>query len=175
MTAAELQHLLAADLHRYERAMGWTGFVRTFVREPGFRLTTLLRLSRYLRAQVWPRWGAYHACRFWLRRLSVKLGVYIEIKTEIGPGIYLPHACGIIVNRRCRIGSNCNLSQHVTLGWKSREPNVGCPVIGDRVYIGPGPSFMAPLPWATTPPSVPMPSSPRMFPLMPSSQGFRPA
>lgn len=138
MTATELQRHMAADLYRYDRASGWRGLVRTFLREPGFRFTCLLRLCRHLRAQPWSRWGTYHACKFWLGRLSLKLGVYIDITTEIGPGLYLPHACGIVVNRRCRIGTNCNLSQHVTLGVKSREPRAGCPILGDRVYVGPG-------------------------------------
>lgn len=138
MTAADLQRHIAADLHRYERAEGWSGLLRTFLREPGFRFTCLMRLCRHLREQPWSRWGTYHACKFWLRRLSLKFGVYIDITTEIGPGLYLPHPCGIIVNRRCRIGANCNLSQHVTLGLKSREPRAGCPILGDRVYVGPG-------------------------------------
>lgn len=138
MTWTELQHLIAADLFRYERAEGWGGLLRTFFQDPGFRFTCLMRLCRHLRAQAWSRWGTYHACKFWLRGLSLKLGVYIDITTDIGPGLYLPHPCGIIVNRRCRIGANCNLSQHVTLGVKSREPRAGCPTLGDRVYVGPG-------------------------------------
>lgn len=62
----------------------------------------------------------------------------MDISTEIGPGLYLAHATGIIVNRRCRIGANCNLSHHVTLGQKNREPKMGCPILGNRVYVGPG-------------------------------------
>lgn len=138
MNGGELQHLVAADLYRYDRAAGWSGFVRTFLREPGFRLTCLLRLCRHLRSQAWSRWGGYHLCKFWFRRLSLKLGVCLDFTTDIGPGLYLPHPFGIVVNRRCRIGANCNLAQHVTLGLKSREPLAGCPVIGDRVYLGPG-------------------------------------
>lgn len=138
MTATELKRHLVADLYRYDRAEGMTGFGKAMLREPGFRLTFLLRLCRHLRAQVWSRWGVYHVCKFWLNRLTLKLGVYIDISTEIGPGLFLPHPCGIIINRRCRVGANCNLAQHVTLGLKSREPRAGCPSLGDRVYVGPG-------------------------------------
>ena len=138
MTATELQRHIAADLYRYDRASGWLGLVRTFLREPGFRFTCLLRLCRHLRAQPWSRWGTYHACKFWLGRLSLKLGVYIDITTEIGPGLYIGHAHGIIINRRCSIGTNCSLSHNTTLGLKSREPRAGCPTLRDRVYIGPG-------------------------------------
>jgi serine O-acetyltransferase len=138
MKCGELQRLVAADLYRYDRAAGWRGLVSTFLREPGFRLTCLLRLCRHFRSQKWSRWGVYHLCKLWFRRLSLKLGVCLDFTTDIGPGLYMPHPFGIVVNRRCRIGANCNLAQHVTLGLKSRDPRAGCPVIGNCVYIGPG-------------------------------------
>lgn len=98
----------------------------------------LLRVTRWLRAQPLTRWGSYHLCKLWLGRLSRRLGVFIDFTTDIGPGLYLPHPVGIVINRRCRLGANCNIAQHVTLGLKSRAPREGCPTIGDRVYIGPG-------------------------------------
>jgi serine O-acetyltransferase len=36
------------------------------------------------------------------------------------------------------IGRDCNLSHGVTLGQANRGPRAGAPVVGDRVYIGPG-------------------------------------
>lgn len=62
----------------------------------------------------------------------------MDATTEIGPGLIIGHTCGIVINKDCCIGSNCSVSHHVTLGRKSREPNKGCPTLGDRVYIGPG-------------------------------------
>ncbi|HCN29421.1 MAG TPA: serine acetyltransferase [Verrucomicrobiales bacterium] len=138
MTFEDLHSFIRADLFRYERAAGWQGFARTFLREPGFRLTCLLRACRHLRARALPRWTVYPFLKLWLGRISSRLGVYVCHSTDIGPGFYIPHPCGIVINRRCRIGANCNIAQHVTLGLKSREPRMGCPVIGDRVYIGPG-------------------------------------
>lgn len=138
MTLQELQHLVQADLYRYDRASGVAGFLRTWWSEPGFRLTALLRLTRFLRAHALTRWGAYHAGKYLLHRLTRRLNVCLDFTTEIGPGLYLPHPTGIVINRRCRIGANCNIAQHVTLGLKSREPRAGCPSIGDRVYVGPG-------------------------------------
>ena len=43
-----------------------------------------------------------------------------------------------MINRRCVIGKNCNLSHEVTLGGRSRGALAGCPTIGDHVYIAPG-------------------------------------
>jgi serine O-acetyltransferase len=36
------------------------------------------------------------------------------------------------------IGENCNISQGVTIGQAGREGKQLTPIIGDRVYIGPG-------------------------------------
>lgn len=138
MSFADLQRFVRADLYRYDGAKGAGGFLRAFFGEAGFRLTVLLRTTRWLRAQPVTRWGCYHLCKLWLGRLSRSLGVFIDFTTDIGPGLYLPHPTGIVINRRCRIGTNCNIAQHVTLGLKSREPRAGCPVLGDRIYVGPG-------------------------------------
>jgi serine O-acetyltransferase len=131
MTFPELQRLIQADPCPYDGAQGTGGFARAFFGEPGFQLTVLLR------AQPLTRWGCYHLCKLWLGRLSRSLGVFVDFTTDIGPGLYLPHPVGIVINRRCRIGANCNIAQHVTLGLKSREPREGFPTLGDRVYVGP--------------------------------------
>lgn len=138
MRLHELHHLLRADLFRYDGAAGFKGMFLGFVREPGFRYTALLRTCRFLRGNTITRLSLYLPLKWWLNRLSSRLGVYIDITTELGPGFYMAHPCGIVINRRCRIGTNCNVAQHVTLGLKSREPRQGCPLIGDRVFIGPG-------------------------------------
>lgn len=36
------------------------------------------------------------------------------------------------------IGENCNLSQGVTIGKANRDQEGGFPILGDRVYVGPG-------------------------------------
>ena len=50
----------------------------------------------------------------------------------------MPHASSIIINRHCKIGENCNISQNITMGVALRGESKGCPTIGDRVYIAPG-------------------------------------
>lgn len=138
MLFREFQSLVKADLYRYDGARGFGAFCRHFFSESGFRYCVLLRACRYFRQNGCLRWGFYHLVKFWFHRLSLLLGVYMDPSTEIGPGLFIGHACGIIVNRRCRIGHNCSISAHVTLGRKSREPREGCPSLGDRVYVGPG-------------------------------------
>jgi len=60
------------------------------------------------------------------------------LKTQIGPGLYIGHQGGIVINEQVVIGKNCNLSQQVTIGVSRRGERAGVPTIGDNVYLGPG-------------------------------------
>jgi serine O-acetyltransferase len=69
---------------------------------------------------------------------TYKYGIWIPLETEIGEGFYIGHFGGIVVHENARIGNNCNISQGVTIGRANRGKRVGYPIIGERVYIGPG-------------------------------------
>jgi serine O-acetyltransferase len=138
MTYREFQSLVQSDLYRYDGARGTKAFLKNFVLESGFRYCVLLRACGYFRTVSYLRWGIYHLAKFWFYRLSLVLGVHMDPSMEVGPGFYIGHAFGIIINRRCRIGENCTIAAHVTLGRKSREPKEGCPTLGNRVYVGTG-------------------------------------
>lgn len=138
MTYPEFARLLSSDQYRYGGSSGVRDFLKQYRLEPGFRFSVWMRLTAYL-CKHWLRWaGVYHMARWLHLRLSLKYGFDIDFTTRIGPGLYLPHYGGIVVNRRCVIGANCNLSHQVTIGIANRGDFMGCPVIGDRIYIGPG-------------------------------------
>lgn len=43
-----------------------------------------------------------------------------------GPGLYLPHPNGIIINPMVRFGERVAIFQHVTIGeWHGKAPNIG--------------------------------------------------
>jgi len=65
------------------------------------------------------------------------LGIQISPAADIGPGLYIGHFGGVIISGRAKIGANVSLSQGVTIG-SSLGPNAQAPIIGNRVYIGPG-------------------------------------
>ena len=44
--------------------------------------------------------------------------------------------CTIVINNKSILGDNCNIHQGVTIGNVNRGKNIGCPVIGNRVWIG---------------------------------------
>lgn len=75
------------------------------------------------------------------KKYSVKLGFTIE-PNVFGPGLCLCHYGPIIVNNKCKIGSNARIHVGVNIGNYSRfdenwVPD-NTPVIGNNVYIGPG-------------------------------------
>ena len=138
MSVMEFKQLVREDLFRYAGELGVGAFIKTWYHEVGFRFTVMMRLCRLLYLRPVTRYGPYYLVAIFYRGLSAKHGLLIDFTTEIEGGLYLPHALNIVVNRRCRIGKNCNLSQGVTLGISNRGEKKGTPVIGNNVYIGPG-------------------------------------
>lgn len=67
------------------------------------------------------------------RHYKVKYGLQIPASTIIGPGLYIGHGISIVINGNTKIGSNCNISQFLTIGSNKGTPAT----IGDNVYIGP--------------------------------------
>jgi len=103
----------------------------------GFRYTFWMRLAAYLRHRTALR-PVYWLAELQRRRYGTKYGIDISNDTPIGAGLYIGHIGGIVVNGDSTIGANCNLSHNVTIGKASRGPRLGCPRIGDNVYIGTG-------------------------------------
>jgi serine O-acetyltransferase len=79
------------------------------------------------------------------RLVEVWSGIGIAPQTRVGPGLYIGHFGGVIISGDVVIGANCNLSQGVTLGVGGRGASRGCPVLGDRVYVGPGAKVFGPI------------------------------
>jgi serine O-acetyltransferase len=50
---------------------------------------------------------------------------------------------GVVLHDRCVIGTDCIIGQGVTVGGRSKHPNV--PKIGNRVYIGAGARILGPI------------------------------
>jgi len=125
--------LARSDLYRYEADTSRREITRA-LRHPGARFTVALRLAHGL-----PRWSPLRLLAVLLyRRWVVRYGFQIPHRTSIGRGFYLGHFGGVVVSVHATIGENCNLSHQVTIARANRGPKQGAPVIGDRVYVGPG-------------------------------------
>lgn len=124
--------MIRQDLPRYLKKGGSSSFLRNFFLHPGFRFMVLHRMCN--------RYASFHPlgilARWWHGRLKVKFGFQIPHVTKIGKGFFLGHFGNIVINQGVKIGSNCNVAQGVTIGQVNRGEKVGCPTIGDRVWIG---------------------------------------
>jgi serine O-acetyltransferase len=138
MTGVRFMFLVRSDLYRYEGTTSAGTFLRHLVRTPGFRYIFILRLCAYLNAHRVFRFGLRQLMSFVLTRHEIRYGISIPYTMHIGPGFYIGHFGGIVVNENATIGKNCNLSHGVTIGQTNRGARKGCPQIGDNVYIGPG-------------------------------------
>lgn len=69
----------------------------------------------------------------------VMTNIDLPVTAKIGPGLYIPHTGFIVVTVDAIIGSNCTLTQGVTIGHGKggKSSDNAMPVIGDRVYLGP--------------------------------------
>jgi len=70
--------------------------------------------------------------------VEITTGIDIPFTARIGRGLYIGHFGQIILSTRTVMGEFCNISQGVTIGQAGRGPEQYTPIIGDRVYIGPG-------------------------------------
>ena len=73
--------------------------------------------------------------------------VELSPQTAIGAGLFIPHAGYVVVASNAIIGLHCTLTQGVTIGHGAggNVSQLDSPVIGDRVYIGPGAAVLGPI------------------------------
>ena len=117
--------LIKSDLFRYAGTISSKEFIKTYVKEAGFRFSVAFRLVN--------AGGVLKLLGIILWKLRNQQQIQILRKTIIGYGLYISHGGPVVVNPSTVIGNNCNLSQFVTIG--SNEGKAA--VIGDNVYIGP--------------------------------------
>jgi len=105
------------------------------------------RASHYARTSVRPRpLGRVLAILFFggQRFFTALTGIEIDPHAHLGPGLMLPHA-GTIVIGPVRVGRHCTISQGVTLGQGLVGTGDDTPVLGDRVWVGPGAVLAGPI------------------------------
>ena len=121
-----LRKLLLQDLNVFRLVHPQKGLVKYFY-FPDLRTVIIIRLCNW----------CFH--RKVLKPLSYILtlindliaGVWVGPQVDIGPGLFLGHARGLVINPQTKIGKFCSIMQRVTIGG----PNVE---IGDFVEINAG-------------------------------------
>lgn len=135
-----VRHLIRSDLRRYLATGGGDGSaLRVILFAQGFWATTVYRISHAIYAVRIPvpvlQSAVRLACQLARKAIEILTGISLAPECRIGHGLYIGHFGPVIVSPTTRIGSNCNLSQGVTLGYGGRGDRGGHPTIGDRVYI----------------------------------------
>ena len=138
MIFREYIYLIRSDLYRATSSVAWRMLLKQVLSGEGFKYVFWLRTCRFVSTRRCLRFVVMPIAKRMLVRYRYKLGIDIPYQTVIGPGFYIGHFGGIVVNERCVIGRNCNLMHGVTLGKANRGPRAGYPTIADNVYIGPG-------------------------------------
>lgn len=72
----------------------------------------------------------------WQKIIEMTTGISIPASAKIGSSFYVGHFGGIILNANTVMGTNCNISQGVTIGVSGLNERRGVPIIGNNVYIG---------------------------------------
>ena len=102
---------------------------------PGLKFMTVFRLTQHYRRK---NRMLFYFFFLWLRNLKYKYGFDISYRTQIGKGFYIGHFGNIVIHGDTVIGTNCNISQGITLGVNNAGKKRGVPTIGNNVFVGPG-------------------------------------
>ena len=130
-------YLIKSDLYRYTGKTSFWTFLFKLLSNVGFKYSFWMRTAAYLKRHTF-LWFIYIIARLILIRYTNKYGIDIAYNAKIGPGFYIGHFGGIIVNWETIIGANCNISPGAVIGQSNRGDKKGCPIIGNNVFIGPG-------------------------------------
>ena len=138
MRLREFLEITKADLYRYAGKTSLGAFLFHYILSLGFRYTVWIRWCAVVHGNPFTRILLFPFAWLINRHQQIRFGIGISYKNQIGPGLYIGHQGGIVINEQVVIGKNCNLSQQVTIGVSRRGERAGVPTIGDNVYIGPG-------------------------------------
>lgn len=134
MTVAQLIH---SDYRKYKKYGG--NFLSIVFFTQGFWAIYQHRIAHFIHSKVTlqPFRILFLAPMImWQKGIEIMTGISIPASVSIGPSFYIAHFGGIIINSNAVIGSNCNISQGVTIGVSGLDERRGVPIIGNDVYIG---------------------------------------
>lgn len=134
----KLYRYIYSDFYRCEGSWSLKKFIKYILFNPGFKYLISFRIYNSCSKSKILKYSLGVIVRIVNSHYMYKYGIIIPVKTKLGYGIKINHFSGIVINSECEIGNNVTISNNVTIGRDDRGKNVGCPSIGDNVYIGPG-------------------------------------
>ncbi len=139
---------LKADIDRHRRFGSTVPTWRLLAEDQGLWAVVCYRAGHWLETHRLPpgiRQLALIGYHLWHLAVRTTTGIHIPPDCRIGPGLYIGHFGGIILHPEVRMGTDCNLSQGVTIGAGGRGARQGVPWLGDRVYVAPGAKVFGPI------------------------------
>lgn len=137
----ELLDACVADLQAvYDRDPACETYVQCLVFFKGFQAIQVQRIAHWL----------FHSGRQALAlalqsRMSEVFTVDIHPGAQIGRGVLMDHASGIVIGETAIVGDNVSMLHHVTLGGSGTGAGTRHPTIGNGVLLGAGVSVLGPV------------------------------
>ena len=129
-----IKDIIDADLYRVYGARGKKELIKTIFNNPGFRYVYIMRKCQYYKEKSKVIFIFYYVL---LKHYQYKYGIQMSYKTQVGKGFYFGGINSITVNKDTKIGENVNILKGVLLGYNPRGEKKGCPIIGNKVWVGP--------------------------------------
>lgn len=120
-----------------ERDPACTRFIDALLYFKGFHALQTHRIAHILWGQ---RRGAmaYHL----QSQVSKELQVDIHPAADIGTGVFIDHATGIVIGETAVVGDDCSIMHHVTLGGSGKKHGDRHPKVGNGVLVGAGATLL---------------------------------
>lgn len=123
-----------ADIHaHYDRDPACNHFAVPVLYFKGFQAVQAYRFAHWLWQQ-----GRRSLALFLQNRISVSFDVDIHPAAEIGHGIMIDHATGVVIGETARVGNDVSMLHGVTLGGSGTGHRPRHPQVGDGVLISVG-------------------------------------
>ncbi len=131
---ASLGSLARADIMAVaERDPACQSYLDTVLYYKGFLGLQTYRVSHYLLNQNRRAMALYMH-----NRCSEVFQVDIHPAAQIGRGVFIDHATGVVIGETARVGNNVSMLHSVTLGGNGKDKDDRHPKIGDGVLISVG-------------------------------------
>jgi serine O-acetyltransferase len=94
-------------------------------------------------------WLWHHHLKLVARAFSefeyLTTGVDIHPAAVLGQGVFIDHACGVVIGETAEVGDDVTIYQGVTLGGTSLNKAKRHPTLGNRVTVGAGAKVLGPI------------------------------
>ncbi|GLC36489.1 hypothetical protein PLESTB_000153800 [Pleodorina starrii] len=138
---SELMDACLADLQAvYDRDPACDRYTQAILYFKGFQAVQSYRVAHWL----WQK-GRKALALALQSRISEVFHVDIHPAAQLGRGIMIDHATGVVIGETAVVGDNVSMLHHVTLGGSGTSRGVRHPTIGHGVLLGAGVTVLGPV------------------------------